>query len=152
MMTAVTGHGCSQRWRERREGMNLDHKIREAETRLFAGSGLQPEESFLDLDSVKVRLRVLSVGTGPPLVMLHGVSLAAAVWAPWLAGFAGYRALLVELPGHGLSGPAPAYEREPRRVRPMASAVATSAVAMAEWCLESAGESPARARPPDCLV
>jgi pimeloyl-ACP methyl ester carboxylesterase len=86
--------------------MKLDHKIREAETRLFARSGLQPEESFLDLDSVKVRLRVLSVGIGPPLVMLHGVSLAAAVWAPWLAGFAGYRALLVELPGHGLSGPA----------------------------------------------
>jgi pimeloyl-ACP methyl ester carboxylesterase len=42
--------------------------------------------------------------------MLHGVSLAAAVWAPWLADFAGYRALLVELPGHGLSGPV-AYRR-----------------------------------------
>jgi pimeloyl-ACP methyl ester carboxylesterase len=48
---------------------------------------------------------MLSVGTGPPLVMLHGVSLAAAAWAPWLADLAGYRALLVELPGHGLSGP-----------------------------------------------
>ena len=42
--------------------------------------------------------------------MLHGVSLAAAIWAPWLAHFAGYRALLVELPGHGLSGPV-AYRR-----------------------------------------
>ena len=38
-------------------------------------------------------------------MMLHGVSLAAAVWAPWLADLAGYRAVLVELPGHGLSGP-----------------------------------------------
>jgi pimeloyl-ACP methyl ester carboxylesterase len=85
--------------------MKLDHKIQEAETRLFARGGLQPEESFLDLDSVGVRLRVLSVGAGPPLVMLPGVSLVAAVWAPWLAGLAGYRALLVELPGHGLSGP-----------------------------------------------
>ena len=85
--------------------MNLEHRIREAEARLFARSGLQPEESFLDLASAKVRLRVLSVGTGPSLVMLHGVSLAAAVWAPWLADLAGYRALLVELPGHGLSGP-----------------------------------------------
>ena len=66
---------------------------------------MQPEESFLDLASAKVRLRVLSVGAGPPLVMLHGVSLAAAVWAPLLADLAGYRALLVELPGHGLSGP-----------------------------------------------
>jgi pimeloyl-ACP methyl ester carboxylesterase len=85
--------------------MKSDHRIREAETRLFARSGLQPEESFLDLDSAKVRLRVLSAGTGPSVVMLHGVSLAAAVWAPWLADLAGYRAHLVELPGHGLSGP-----------------------------------------------
>src|SRR5579862_819566 len=85
--------------------MNLDRRIREAETRLFARSGLQPKESFLDLATSRVRLRVLAVGSGPPLVMLHGVSLSAAVWAPWLADLAGYRALLVELPGHGLSGP-----------------------------------------------
>jgi pimeloyl-ACP methyl ester carboxylesterase len=87
------------------ETVNLDQRIREAETRLFMRSGLQPEESFVDLGSAQVRLRVLSVGAGPPLVMLHGVSLAAAVWAPWLADLTGYRALLVELPGHGLSGP-----------------------------------------------
>lgn len=34
--------------------------------------------------------------------MLHGVSLAAPVW---VADLAGNRAHLVELPGHGLSGP-----------------------------------------------
>src|SRR5580704_18901330 len=88
------------------ETVNLDQQIRDAETRLFARSGLRPEESFVDLSSAQVRLRVLSVGTGPPLVMLHGVSLAAAVWAPLLAELGGYRAHLVELPGHGLSGPA----------------------------------------------
>ena len=59
---------------------------------------------FVDLGSAQVRLRVLSVGAGPPLVMLHGVSLAAAVWAPWLADLAGYRALLVKLPGSVMSG------------------------------------------------
>jgi hypothetical protein len=64
--------------------MKLDQRIREAETRLFARSGLQPEESFLGLASAQVRLRVLSVGTGTPLLMLHGVTLAAAVWATWL--------------------------------------------------------------------
>lgn len=85
--------------------MKLDHRIREAETRLFARGGLQPRESFLDLASAQVRLRVLSVGAGPPVVVLHGVSLAAAIWAPWLAELRGYQALLVELPGHGLSGP-----------------------------------------------
>lgn len=85
--------------------MELDQQIRDAETRLFARGGLRPEESFLDLGPAQVRLRVLSVGTGPPLVMLHGVTLAAGVWAPWLTELTGYRAHLVELPGHGLSGP-----------------------------------------------
>ncbi len=86
--------------------MDAEHRIREAEARLFARGGLQPEESFLDLGAAGVHLRVLSAGTGPPLVLLHGVSLAAAIWAPWLADLAGYRVHLVELPGHGLSGPA----------------------------------------------
>ena len=86
--------------------MKSDDRIREAEARLFARSGLQFEESFFDLKSVRARLRVLSTGTGPPVVMLHGVSLAAAVWAPWLAHLSGYRAHLVDLPGHGLSEPA----------------------------------------------
>jgi hypothetical protein len=62
--------------------MRAERRIRQAETRLFARSGLRPEESFVDISSAKVRLRVLSVGTGPAVVMLHGVSLAAAVWHP----------------------------------------------------------------------
>jgi hypothetical protein len=58
--------------------MNLDDRIREAETRLFASGGLEPDESFVDLASARVRLRVLSIGAGPSLVMLHGVTLSAA--------------------------------------------------------------------------
>ena len=50
--------------------MDIEHRIREAEARLFARGGLQPEESFLDLGAAGVRLRVLSAGTAPPLVML----------------------------------------------------------------------------------
>ena len=37
--------------------------------------------------------------------MLHGVSLAAAIWVPLLHDLKGYRTHLVELPGHGLSDP-----------------------------------------------
>jgi pimeloyl-ACP methyl ester carboxylesterase len=85
--------------------MHLDARIRDAETRLFARLGVEPDESFVDLPEARVRLRVLSVGAGPSIVMLHGVTLAAAVWAPWLEHLSGYRAHLVELPGHGLSEP-----------------------------------------------
>lgn len=84
--------------------MTLDQKIREAESRLFGRYGLQPEESFVDLATAQVRLRMLSLGAGPPLVLLHGVSLTGAVWASWLSELTGYQIHLVELPGHGLSG------------------------------------------------
>lgn len=85
--------------------VKLDDRLRDVEARLFANCGLRPDESYLELANSGVRLRVLSVGAGPSLVMFHGVTLAAAVWAPWVADIPGYRAHLVELPGHGLSGP-----------------------------------------------
>ena len=37
--------------------MKLDQQIRDAETRLFARGGLQPEESFLDLAPGAARMR-----------------------------------------------------------------------------------------------
>jgi pimeloyl-ACP methyl ester carboxylesterase len=85
--------------------MSIEQRIREAEDSLFASYDLKSNESFVELPSSKLRLRVLSVGSGPDLVLLHGVSLAAAIWAPLLNELRGYRALLVELPGHGLSDP-----------------------------------------------
>lgn len=58
--------------------MNLDQRIREAEARLFKRSGLQPEESFVDLGSAQVRLRVLSVGAGPSHEVAAGQGPAGA--------------------------------------------------------------------------
>ena len=85
--------------------MAVEQRIREAEDALFARNNLNIEESFVYLPSVNLRLRVLTVGSGPDLVMLHGVSLSAAVWVPLLSDLEGHRTLLVELPGHGLSDP-----------------------------------------------
>jgi pimeloyl-ACP methyl ester carboxylesterase len=85
--------------------MSVEQRIRNAEGALFDRYSLKPDESFVSLDSPRLRLRVLSVGSGRDIVMLHGVSLAAAIWAPLLPGLTGYRTHLVELPGHGLSDP-----------------------------------------------
>jgi pimeloyl-ACP methyl ester carboxylesterase len=85
--------------------VTIEQRIREAESRLFAGFGLETEESVVEVTLDRVRLRVLSVGDGPSVVVLHGVGLAAAVWAPWVGRLSGYRVHLVELPGHGLSDP-----------------------------------------------
>ncbi len=77
-----------------------------AEADLFETLGAEVDESFLDLATTAVRVRVLSHGSGPPLVLLHGVSLSAAAWAPMFNILSGRRLLAVDLPGHGLSGPA----------------------------------------------
>ena len=86
--------------------MSVEQRIRDAEESLFDRYDLMADESFVSLLSPKIRLRILSIGSGPDLVLLHGVSLAAAMWAPLLDELTGYRAHLVELPGHGLSDPA----------------------------------------------
>jgi pimeloyl-ACP methyl ester carboxylesterase len=50
-------------------------------------------------------VRVLSHGSGAPLLLLHGGALMAAAWAPLFAELKGFRLLAVDLPGHGLSDP-----------------------------------------------
>ena len=85
--------------------MTLEQRIRKAEADLFDRVGAEVEESFLDLANTGVRVRLLSHGIGPALVLLHGVSLSAAAWAPLFTSLSGWRVLAVDLPGHGLSGP-----------------------------------------------
>jgi pimeloyl-ACP methyl ester carboxylesterase len=82
--------------------MRLERRIRDAERELFAGA---VEERFVALGRTGGRVRVLSHGDGPPLVLLHGVSLSTAVWAPLFPHLPRFRLLAVDLPGHGLSDP-----------------------------------------------
>jgi pimeloyl-ACP methyl ester carboxylesterase len=85
--------------------MTLEQRIRAAEAELFAGVGAEPEASFHELAATGLRVRVLSHGRGAPVVLLHGVSLGAAAWAPLFPALPGRRLLAVDLPGHGLSDP-----------------------------------------------
>ena len=110
--------------------MKLDDQIRQAEAGVFASWDLHVDESYVVLARTGVRTRILSIGAGPDVLLLHGVAMTAAIWAPLVAHLGGCRAHLVELPGHGLSGPY-RYEvggvrasrdrpgrRPPRRARP----------------------------------
>jgi pimeloyl-ACP methyl ester carboxylesterase len=83
----------------------LERRIRDAESELFAGLGLEVEEGTLDLQRTGLRVRVLSHGSGTPLLLLHGASFLAAGWAPLFGELHGFRLLAVDLPGHGLSDP-----------------------------------------------
>ena len=51
-----------------------------------------------------LRLRVADAGTGPALLLVHGLTASHAVWEPTLAEFAhGWRVIAPDLPGHGES-------------------------------------------------
>lgn len=85
--------------------MTIEQRIREAEAELFAGLGVEVDERVVPLRRTCLNVRALSHGSGPPLILLHGVSLSAAVWAPLFGRLAGRRLVAVDLPGHGLSDP-----------------------------------------------
>jgi pimeloyl-ACP methyl ester carboxylesterase len=84
---------------------HLEQRIHDAERKLFAAVGADVEESVLELAQTGLRVRVLSHGRGPAVVLLHGVSESAAIWAPLFTQLRHFRLLAVDLPGHGLSDP-----------------------------------------------
>lgn len=85
---------------------NLERRIHDAERDLFAAVGADVEEFFIELSLAGLRVRVLSHGRGPAVVLLHGVSESAAIWSPLFTKLRHFRLLAVDLPGHGLSDPA----------------------------------------------
>jgi pimeloyl-ACP methyl ester carboxylesterase len=85
------------------------------------------------------RIRYLSGGQGPPIVLVHGLGGAAANWrliAPALAE--GHRVLVPDLPGHGRSEPLEAGSLDPFAGAMLAVAEAEAAVP-APWVGHSLG-------------
>ena len=76
---------------------------RQAEQRLFDNAGIAPREEWIRLRRVGTRARVLSVGTGEPVLFLSGGPDAGATWAHAAAGMTGSRCLMLDRPGTGLS-------------------------------------------------
>src|SRR5215212_5798960 len=74
-----------------------------AETRVFGGYALSSAVHALSLARPRLRLRVVEVGTGEPVVFLHGFSHCTAHWAPLVSRLSGVRSFMLDLPGHGAS-------------------------------------------------
>ncbi len=80
-------------------------KYREAEERLWASVRLAPTERFIQLPRIGTEARVQEVGNGEPVLFIHGGPNSGSTWAPMVEHFPGFRCLLVDRPGTGLSEP-----------------------------------------------
>ena len=75
-----------------------------AETRLWKHHGLAPIERFVELREPRARLRLLEVGSGPPLLLVHG-TIGPGSYASLLETMPGRRAIVLDRPGWGGSDP-----------------------------------------------
>ena len=78
-------------------------RYRAAEEALWRSLGATPAERRLSLARTMTQVRVQEVGAGPPIVFIHGANTSGASWAAIAASLTGFRCLLVDRPGTGLS-------------------------------------------------
>jgi 2-hydroxy-6-oxonona-2,4-dienedioate hydrolase len=78
-------------------------RYREAERRLWDSAGLVPTERRVRLARNDVTVRVQEVGDGPPVLFLHGGPNSGSTWAPLVRHLPGFRSILLDRPGTGLS-------------------------------------------------
>jgi 2-hydroxy-6-oxonona-2,4-dienedioate hydrolase len=94
-----------------------------AERRLFAACGVQVASRRVPLADPPVAVRVLEVGDGPPLVLVHGSGMSASTWAPLMPYLGPRRLIAFDLPGFGRSD---AFDYSGRPLRAHAVAQLTS--------------------------
>jgi 2-hydroxy-6-oxonona-2,4-dienedioate hydrolase len=76
---------------------------RRAEQELFAFYGLDAKEHYVLLPEQQIKIRVLEIGSGEPLVIIPGNTGDAFPLASLMAEFKGRRIIAINRPGGGLS-------------------------------------------------
>lgn len=80
-------------------------RYRVAERALWNRYALEPTERFVELSEPRTRLRIVEVGSGPPVLFVPGSGGTGPYWAPLVRELTGFRCLMLDRPGWGLSAP-----------------------------------------------
>jgi len=82
-----------------------EERYHRAETALWEHHGLRPTARFIQLANPRVRLRILEVGTGTPVLMVHG-TVGSGSWPSLIEAMGtGYRFIVLDRPGWAGSEP-----------------------------------------------
>jgi pimeloyl-ACP methyl ester carboxylesterase len=95
--------GLNAKGREAAES-SVDRYLR-AERAFWGHYGLASTERFVEVGSPPLRLRLQEVGSGQPILFVHGTGGPGAYFAPLVRELGGFRCLLLDRPGWGLSSP-----------------------------------------------
>lgn len=90
-------------------------QFKEAERRLWDRYGLSPEEATVSVGDSGRRVRYWEVGSGPPLLFVHGGTAVGSTWVPLIDRIKGRRCIVIDRPGCGLSDPVDYHSIDPRR-------------------------------------
>lgn len=95
----TNGSDGSKKWSESADSRERDYAA--AEAALLARFDLPVRSIGVRLDEPATR--VLEMGEGAPVLMMHGGGGFSALWAPLMAELRGARLLAVDRPGCGMS-------------------------------------------------
>lgn len=88
-------------------------RYRAAELAGWRADGAEPAERYIVVPGHGIRVRVLEVGEGPPVLFVHGLPASGSIWAPLAARVRGHRCVVLDRPGCGLSEPLAPVPSEP---------------------------------------
>jgi 2-hydroxy-6-oxonona-2,4-dienedioate hydrolase len=79
------------------------NRYRSSENALFRAYHLEPKEERIRIENLGTLVRVQTIGTGVPLLFVHGAPNAGSTWAQLVSFLPGYKCILIDRPGCGLS-------------------------------------------------
>lgn len=80
-----------------------NHVARTTEQRAYETYGLDKTDHHVTVDELNTRIRVVEVGSGPPVVLIPGGEGTGLGWLPLLPELDGYTRYVMDRPGGGLS-------------------------------------------------
>ena len=81
------------------------NRYREAERMLWSHYGLWPSEYFVEVGTPPIRIRVLEIGSGAPVLFVHGTAGSGPAFASLIHRLPNLRCIAFDRPGFALSSP-----------------------------------------------
>jgi 2-hydroxy-6-oxonona-2,4-dienedioate hydrolase len=79
------------------------NRYRLSEKTFFNAYQLEPSEHHIKVEKLGINIRVLTVGSGQPLLFIHGAPTAGSIWVQLVSWIPEYQCIFFDRPGCGLS-------------------------------------------------